>query len=283
MIQKEKLICLSYSAGVQSHCILEMLLRGDIQQPKNLLILNADPGMENSDSYLFVEKSKKRCLEKNIPFLTARGPNLFDDLVNFKQKGLKRLDHPPLWTKKKNGQRGRLKQCCTRFYKIEAMHRALRQYLNEKFNISLITRNPGRYVEVEMWIGFSLDESYRCKNSLMKFVNFKYPLIDLKLNKEDIEKYYLLNGIEKPPRSVCNACFANGLSFFEDMYRNRPDDWDQAVLVDESIRDLSSVGIKEECYVSSSLIPLKDLPGLNFKKFDGDYHNFKCNAGVCYQ
>jgi hypothetical protein len=94
--------------------------------------------------------------------------------------------------------------------------------------------------------------------------------------------YYMQHGIEKPPRSVCVACFANGLSFLEDMYFNRPDDWDKAVAVDESIRDMSSVGIRQKAFVSSSLVPLKDLPDLNFKKGEDDYKDHRCNSGVCF-
>lgn len=273
------LTTLSYSAGVQSHALLEMLLRGDIEKPKNFLVLNADPGMENSLSYEFVAATKKRCADAGIDFITAPGPNLFQDLTTFRERKLERLDNPPLWTKSKLGKRGRLKQLCTSAYKIAPIRRALRRYLNQKFGVSLVTRRPP---PVEIWIGFAADEAHRCQEADVKYTKFRWPLIELGMDRLKVEGYYLKHGIEKPPRSVCNACFANGLKHFEDMYQHRPDDWDQAVAVDESIRDLSQFGVEDECYVSSTLIPLKDLPKIAFKKYDADYTEHRCNSGVCF-
>lgn len=279
---KPILTTLSYSAGVQSHAILEMVLRGHIEKPDPFLVLNADPGMEDSRSYEFVAKAKKRCLEAGIDFITAEGPNLYEDLCDL-GRGLwvdSRIDNPPYWTKnKETGKIGRMRQTCTPAYKITPMRRALRLYLNDKFGISLVTK---RLPLVETWIGFALDESSRCSESDVKYIELSFPLIEQGMDRFKVEGYYLQHGIEKPPRSVCVACFANGLSHFEDMYMNRPDDWDKAVAVDEAVRDMSQVGIKDEVYVSSTCVPLKDLPGMRFKKQDADYREHRCNSGACF-
>jgi hypothetical protein len=67
------------------------------------------------------------------------------------------------------------------------------------------------------------------------------------------------------------------------MYDSRPDDWAKAVAVDEAIRDLSSVGVKDECFVSGSLVPLKDLPALNFLRSDPTrFKEHRCNSGHCF-
>lgn len=276
------LTTLSYSGGVQSHAILEMVLRGHIEKPEHFLVLNADPGMEDSRSYEFVKTSKARCEVAGIDFITAKGGSLFDDLVSLGagtwQKG--RMDNPPYWTKDRvTGKIAKLRQGCTGFYKIAPMKRAMREYLHTKFNVSRETRRPPG---VESWIGFAADEAKRRSPSRDKYITLTYPLIERGYDRAKVEGYYLQHGIEKPPRSVCVACFANGLSHFEDMYVNRYDDWLRAVAVDESIRDMSQVGVKDECFVSSSCVPLKDLPALNFKKKDADYREHRCNSGACF-
>lgn len=279
------LTCLSYSAGVQSHCLLEMVLRGGLPKPERFLVLNADPGMEDSRTYGFVAQMRERCAAAGIAFITAPGPNLYRELTEFRALGIKRLDNPPYWTKNPTtGKVGRLQQNCTRHAKIRPLRRAMRQWMADNMGVSVgSTRLP----HVETWIGFALDESNRAEKALKqkdipKYNSLRFPLIELGMDRAKVEGYYLKHDIEKPPRSVCNACFANGLKYFEDMYYHRPDDWDKAVAVDESIRDLSIAGVKDQCFVSSTCIPLKDLPRLSFKKGDEDYADHRCNSGACF-
>jgi len=256
-----------------------MVLRGLLPRPKAFIVLNANPGMENSASLELVEKSATRCAEAGIPFITAEGPNLYSDLLN--NAKMSRLDNPPYWTKNRTtGKRGRLSQGCTQEYKIAPMRRALRLYLHRTFGVSLETRRPPN---VEMWIGFTEDETKRIKPCDVKYVTFRYPLIELGYNKEKLAGFYLQHSLETPARSVCNACFSNGLAFFEDMYWNRDADWEQAVAVDESVRDLRHLGITDEVFVSGALVPLKDLPKLSFLKDDQNkYKEHRCNSGVCF-
>ncbi len=66
------------------------------------------------------------------------------------------------------------------------------------------------------------------------------------------------------------------------MYENRPEDWPKAVAVDDAVRDMRHVGIKEEVYVSATLIPLRDLPSINFGAEDEDLTEHHCNSGACF-
>lgn len=277
---------LAYSGGVASHALIEMVLRGDIQRPPYFLVLTSDPGMEDERTYPLVADTKRRCNEAGIAMIApVLGKDLYRDLITMKERGVDRVDHPPYWTRNRvTGKRGRLKQKCTSEYKIRPMHRALRAYLHNVFGI-----NPksGRVPPVEAWIGFTADEARRADRNLKqkeapKFIRRRFPLVELGLDAAKIHGYYMKHGIVKPPRSVCCACFANGLSYYEDMYENRPDDWDKAVAVDEAVRNLEAIGVNDEVFVSSSLVPLKDLPAMNFKHADEDYKEHRCNSGVCY-
>jgi hypothetical protein len=276
------LTTLQYSGGKQSQALLEMVLLGQIQKPKNFLVLNADPGMENEASYPVIEKMRWRCEAAGIAFKTAR-TTLAYDLMTFKERGLTRLDQPPYWTRnRETGKIGRLKQKCTKFYKVAAMRRELRQYLCDQFGVSLVTK---RLPQVISWIGFAADEQSRADKIKqdVKFITLQFPLIEMGLTKAKVIGWFIKNLVDEPPASVCNACYSNGLRYFEDMYLHRPEDWKQAVLIDESIRDMSQIGIKDECFVSATCVPLKDMPARDFlRDKPSTYIKHECNSGACF-
>ncbi len=66
------------------------------------------------------------------------------------------------------------------------------------------------------------------------------------------------------------------------MCDNRPDDWYKAVAVDEAIRDLSQLGIRDECFVSRTLYPLAVLEMVDFDIGDDKTREFRCNSGMCF-
>ena len=277
------LTVLSYSGGRQSSALLWMLLCEDIPRPEHLVILNADPGMENSKTYEYTAMMLALCHKANITAFTVDGPSLVADLLHLKDDPTKkRIDNPPYWTKDgKTGKQGRLIQNCTKHYKIAPMDRAIRRLLEERYALSRKnTRLPPRCVH--KWIGFSYDEVFRMKPPSQKYVEFVYPLIDMQLTNEAIHQYYLDNHLPEPPRSVCNACFANGLATFRQMWEERPDDWAQAVAVDDSVRDWSQIGVRDAVYVSKTMVPLRDLPRLDFNPDDSDSDNYSCDSGYCF-
>lgn len=281
-LMKPWVTALAYSGGKQSHVILEMVLRGDLERPKNFIVLNANPGMENSISYQFVNEMEARCKDAGIPFLRCER-NLYKELIELKESGKTRFDTPPLWTKnRETGKRGRLMQKCTGAYKIAPMDRALRRWMHDNIGIPIKATNLGRN-SCRRWIGFSNDEWIRIKESKKEYEYCEYPLIDKKMGEKEITAYYIKNNIKIPPRSVCNACFANDVAYLKDMHKNRPSDWQQAVNVDEAIRDLTQIGVRDECYVSSTLIPLKKLAEMNFIIPKGlEEIDSRCHSGYCF-
>jgi hypothetical protein len=279
------LTVLSFSGGKQSSAILWMVLLGKIQIDKNnFLVLNADPGMENSFTYKYVEMMKGKCLDAGIEFVTVDGPNLYEDMINLKNTDKTRFDTPPYWTLSSTGSVGRLMQGCTQIYKIAPMDRELRRQLKCRYGISDKSKRLGNEI-VEKWIGFSYSELERIKPPKQKYIRFSYPLIDLKMSNKDVIQFFVDNNLSLPPRSVCNACFANGLDTFREMYQNRPRDWNQAINVDKSVRDWSQIGVRDRVFVSNTCIALEDLSQKDFDitKIKGDLENdYSCDSGYCF-
>ncbi len=174
-----------------------------------------------------------------------------------------------------------LKQKCTRIYKIAAMDREIRKILFDVHGVSMKTRRPGRNI-VEKWIGFDADEVARIQPSSQKYVYFRYPLIELCVTHTMLLRFFAEYKVPEPPRSVCNACFANGVQTFKLMFYERPADWAQAVAVDDAVRDLSCIGVKDEVFVSNTLLPLRELARRNFVVDDDGDEDGSCDSGHCF-
>ena len=273
--------CLSFSGGRQSTALFWMAILGHIPvDPDNFLVLTADPGMEDSRTYPHIEEMQEHGRQAGFTCLTVEGPNLFNDILALSQNGRTRLDNPPYWTDNGPGRKeGRLRQSCTKHYKIAPMDRALRVYLEERHDISRKTcRLPTGCVE--KWIGFGMGEVQRIKPSRQKYITFRYSLIEQCVN---VDNFFVEIDRPMPPRSVCNACFSNGLDHYQDMYENRPDDWAQAVAVDDAVRDWSQIGVRNPVYVSKTLRPLRELAANGFRLVGREnVDDYSCDSGMCF-
>lgn len=291
--------CLSFSGGRQSTALLWMAILGHIPVNRdNFLVLNADPGMEDSRTMPHVEEMLERARGTGFTAMTVKGPNLYSDILTLSENGRKRLDNPPYWVDKgfsdkhesqlsfaemprpklKRGL-GQLKQGCTKYYKIAPMDRALRVYLDERHDISRVTRRLPLGC-VEKWVGFGLGEVARIKPSQQKYIRFRYPLIEQRV---DVDRYFAEIDKPMPPRSVCNACFSNGVDSYRDMFENRPADWAQAVAVDDAVRDWTQIGVRLPVYVSKTLMSLRELAANDFRIAGrGNSEEYGCDSGYCF-
>lgn len=272
---------LSFSGGTGSGAILEMILRGDIPCPNNFVVIRANPGMESSETNAYVNYMEIRLKAAGIPYIEVKR-NLLKAILELKASGRTRFDLPALWTRDRiTGKRGQLIQKCTKWAKIAPMDAACRLWMQQMFGISARTKRLGTNL-VTKWIGFSYDEWHRIKEDKRKYIAYDYPLINLRMEKPAVIQYFLDHNARLPPRSVCNACFANNVAFYKKMHDERPDEfWNEAVAVDEAIRDLSNVGVKEECYVSDTLLPLRELAARDFNVKDGTQKS-NCHSGHCW-
>lgn len=279
------LTVLNYSGGRQSSALLWMVLKGMLKPQGLFIVLNADPGMENSLTYDYNKMMFEECKRAGIIAYTVEGPNLYKDLVSLSETGKTRIDNPPYWTKGTGRKEGKLMQKCTQYYKIAPMDVAIRKVLEKEFGIARNNRRLGLGI-VEKWIGFSSDEFERIKPPQNKYAYFRYPLIELEMDNEDVINFYIDHALPIPPRSVCNACFANGLATFKQMAQERPQDFRTAVQVDNAVRDLSQVGIDREVYVSKTLKSLEELERRGFSLEDEldeeTLERLSCDSGYCF-
>ena len=68
------------------------------------------------------------------------------------------------------------------------------------------------------------------------------------------------------------------------MHDERPDDWQQAVAVDNAVRDWRQIGVNDEVYVSKSLLPLEKVSAIHSLEntpnhtvgSSGEVHSTRC-------
>lgn len=276
------LTVLNFSGGTGSSCILWKLLREELERPDDLLVLSADPGMEDERTYRYIQEMSERCAKVGIEAQIAPGPNLYHDLVTMAERGAKRIDNPPYFVKKARGGVGQLVQKCTKEYKIAPMDRAIRLWLERNKGIALNNaRLPGYVLK---WIGMSYDELHRVSQPKAKYQRFGYPLIDLKMTKSDVIMWYASQGLNPPPRSVCVACFANSPAHYKQMAAERPEDFAKAVKVDQAIRHIGpAIGATQgELYVSRSMLSLEELVQRAEEQGDDNEPEMACDSGYCF-
>lgn len=65
----------------------------------------------------------------------------------------------------------------------------------------------------------------------------------------------------------------------------RPEDWEQAVRVDRSIRDMSAWGVDQTAFVSRTTMPLEELARRGFDvsgELEDDDDDYSCDSGFCF-
>jgi len=249
MDENNKLRVISLGWGTQSFTLAAMAALGEI--PPVDAAIHADTRHESILTYAFAKKWTPWLEERGVRVITIRAENT--DYLN-KYSGT----YIPAFTQSSNNKNGvgQLKRQCTKHWKLRPINRAVRGLMRENG----IKLRPNC---VDMLIGISLDEVQRVKPSDVNYITKVYPLIDLRMTRDDCKKWLLDHGIEIPPRSACVFC----------PYKSKEDwiftktikeDWEKAVKVDYEIRNFKP---GNPIYVHRQLKPLDEV------EFDDDGYN----------
>lgn len=88
-----------------------------------------------------------------------------------------------------------------------------------------------------MWIGYSTDERKRVKAQREKWLQPRYPLLELNLSRADCQRVVAEAGWPPPPRSACYMCPHMTNAEWRDLRDTAPEDFKKAIQVDEMIRE----------------------------------------------
>lgn len=262
---------ISLGAGVQSTTLLFMAAHGEFGEDYPKVAIFADTGWEPPRVYKHLDWVEKEAAKYGIKVIRTAKGNLREDFLRAVQTG-ERVASIPCFVKNQDGSAGMLWRQCTQEYKINAIRRAIREYLGY---------GPRQRVKenVELWMGISIDEIQRVKTSQVKWIKNVYPLVDNGISRSDCIQWMKKHGYSEPPKSSCIGCPYHSDEYWLDLKINDLDSWRDAVEFDRKIRKLPKVN--GEVYLHRSLKPLDEVEfSNNVKQLEFDLFANECE-GMC--
>jgi hypothetical protein len=219
---------LSLGWGIQSFTLAAMAALREIE-PIDYAI-NADTTHERSSTYEFAQKW--------TPWLEAHGVRTIT--VKAEKTG---VINPrggvtiPAFIEKG----GMIKRQCTDDWKRAPMRRWIQG------------NRTGE--TVEQWLGISLDEFQRMKDSDVKYIVNRWPLVELRMTRNDCVVWLKRHDLEIPGKSACVFCPFQRTSEWRQVRENASDST-KALETDHEIREARLPG---RLYVHPARIPLGEV------------------------
>jgi len=238
---------ISWGAGLASTTMAVMSALGDL--PRVDLVLNCDPGWEPT----WTRQTRAFYTE----WLIDHGMNVhIIPTGDIRKQGAAEHIHIPFWT----STGAPLNRQCSGKFKIRPAQRYIREAIG-----FLPSRPPAPPAgAVEKWIGYTLDEYSRCSPSRLQYVIIHWPLVRLRMARQDCVHYLQDHGLPVPHKSACIGCPYRLPSAWLWMKHNYPADFAEAVAFDQTNRH-NPLGRRggstaDELYVYKYCVPLKDAP-----------------------
>lgn len=270
----EPLRILSLGAGVQSTALALMVKQGKIEPSVDHAIF-ADTKGEPQTVYDHLD-----WLEQNVDFPIHRvveKEGLTKVLYeSAKDKTTRVGGNPPFFTLDSNGKKGILRRACTNEYKIKPIIRKIRELLGLQKG-----QRAGKDLQCIQYIGISYDEIQRVRESQYHYIENRYPLVEMKMTRQDCLDWIESQGYPPPPRSACTYCPYHSDSYWVRMKEEEPQSWSDALKMDEAIRE-GIRGTKDLLFLHSSRQPLADVEFKTETHMDQETFNFQSECeGMC--
>lgn len=281
---KTKWNVLNLGAGVQSSALALMAAKGEIGPMPDFAVF-ADTQAEPQSVYDWLD-----WLEGELPFPVYRvtkGDLTADSLEVRTRKTdgprskagdetLRRLI--PLFGIMPNGERtAAIGRKCTSDYKVAPIIKEIRRLCSIK--------RGQKDVAVTQWIGISLDEMQRMKESSHKWTQHRWPLIERRLTRAACLAWMKGNGYPEPPRSACYYCPFHSDSEWRRLRDDDPDYFNKAIHFDQEIRkkyQQHDPTMLMQVYLHNSCKPLSEIDFDNDEDKGQMTWNFQAECeGMC--
>ena len=307
---------LSLGGGTQSSALALMSAGGDL--PRLDHIVFADTQGELPETYEYVDYLRSIVEPAGIPLHVVTAGSLEEHLLQDASTSLNPT--PPAHVLNPDGSKGRIGAYrCSYDFK--------RRIIDQKVKQLCGGRGDWKRSDVEQWIGFSTDEvgrikvadgcrcghkrrhhdgacgasisGRRCRCTVyVDWQTNRWPLVELKMRRDDTIRWFAANGHPTPPQSACWFCPNSGNDRWQSLKRGHPDLFVRAVHLDETIRTGAGFNARGntpfagQLFLHGSLQPLatadlrtkyelaRDAGQGSF--FDEDVLAMDCTAGVCF-
>ncbi len=230
---------ISLGAGRQSVYMLIQALENQYDFYPDYAVF-ADTKCERKKVYDYLSWLKKHIKYKyNFEITTVSKGDLIKDTIDFIAGNIKKCENIPL----KLEAGGIMQRRCTYHYKIAPIRKFAQSVRKGK--------------KVKMYIGISTDEYSRMRKSDVQYIENNYPLIDNKINLSNIINWYEKTGFPKPVRSSCLICPFHKDSYWTNLKKTSPKEFEKACKFDDMIRNYPN--LKSKAYLSRHLKPLRKI------------------------
>lgn len=262
--------------GTQSSAMLIDALEGKFNFRPDIAVFS-DLHTEPEQVYNFAKDLTDYCLRKHdFQITTISHGDYLQDIRDFIEGRISRVATPPLFVA--SGRKvGKLMRQCTGDYKIAAIRRYARKRM----------KNAGSK-RIVMHMGITMEEIDRAgdimynqdgKKKSPQYISDSFPYIQqVPTYREECIQMLNDRGLI-PFKSSCKFCPYHSNSYWNEMKKNRPDEFEECCEVDDLIRDFPKM--KGKCYLHKSLIPLRDI---EFHKLDVSLFHAPsgyCHSGIC--
>ncbi len=247
---------ISLGAGVQSSTMALMAAAGEIT-PMPVAAIFADTQAEPASVYKWL------CwLEKQLPFPVRRVSHgsLADEglVMRISKKGRKYSKTDiPFYTLSRDGALGKIRnRSCTADFKISPIRKEARR-------LAAVKRGENE-VRVIQWIGISLDEIRRMKESRQPWAKSRWPLVEMRMSRVKCLDWMRHHGFPEPPRSACIFCPFHDNKEWRRLQLEEPSEFAKAVQFE---RDVQASKATQEAYESTPFLhrSCKPLDQVDFR------------------
>ncbi len=268
---------ISLGAGVQSSTMALMAAHGEITPMPDCAIF-ADTQAEPQSVYTWLD-----WLETQLPFPVHRVTNgsLTKEVLRMRttKDGRKySRANIPVFTKSADGREGKLPfRSCTGDFKIKPLYKKQRE-------VAEIKRGQ-KTVGCMTWIGISTDEATRMRTSREAWCENRYPLIDLRMTRQNCHEWMEAHGYPQPPRSACVYCPFHDNSEWRRLKYNEPDEFEKAVQFERLMQNVKAVtgsNFTSIPYLHRQLVPLDQVDFSTLAERNGQVNLFENECeGMC--
>jgi hypothetical protein len=262
---------ISLGAGVQSTALALMAAAGEIEPMPDCAIF-ADTQWEPKSVYAHLDWL---CARGRLPFPVYRvtAGDLRQAVLDRTNTTGGRFAAVPWFMRMPDGRKAMGRRQCTKEYKLRPVQRKV---------VELLGGRPKGGATV--WIGISMDEAIRMKPSLVQYIVNRWPLIEKQISREDCLRWLKAHRYPEPAKSACIGCPFHNDAYWHALRETSPDEWQDAVSVDQMIRH--QPGFHGEQYMHRSLKPLHQIvlnPVKSLDWFQHESENWFLNEceGMC--
>lgn len=260
----------SYGGGVQSTALLVLAARGEIDF-NTFLMANVGDDSEHPATLAYVREVAAPYAERHGIDLQLLNRVRRDGTVEtlwgrLMREGSRSL---PIPVRMSNGAPG--SRSCTADFKIRVTGRWVRQH-------GATADDPATVA-----IGISVDEIHRANNRRVEpHERVVYPLLDLRLRRDDCMRLISAEGLPVPPKSSCFFCPFHREATWLAMARDEPDLFERSCQLEDTLNARRDILGKDHVYLTRFGRPLRQVITADQPPLPADPGAGACDSGWCW-